>query len=65
MDQCRKFIIRIPFHRVINRNQTDIEAAIMSNPMLASHGHQFIMLSDFNVDISSTQFREYHWIRQP
>ncbi len=43
---------------VINRNQTDIEAAIMSNPMLASHRHQFILLPDFNVDISSTQFRE-------
>ena len=43
---------------VINRSHTDIKAALMANPMLANHFDQFIILPDFDVDISSTSFRD-------
>lgn len=43
---------------VINRNHTDIDQAIMENPVLAKHRQAFIILPDFNIDISSTSFRE-------
>ncbi len=43
---------------VINRNHTDIEGAIMGNPTLAKHRDNFIILPHFDVEISSTTFRE-------
>ena len=43
---------------VINRNHTDIEQAIIDNPMLAKHRSSFIILPEFNLEISSTSFRE-------
>lgn len=43
---------------VINRNHTDIEQAILNNPVLAKHRQSFIILPDFDIEISSTSFRE-------
>lgn len=43
---------------VINRNHTPIEKAIMDNPALAKHRENFIILPDFDIEISSTSFRE-------
>lgn len=43
---------------VINRNHTNIEQVIMENPVLAKHRQSFIILPDFDVEISSTSFRE-------
>ena len=43
---------------VINRSHTDIKKAIMDNPALTKHIDNFIILPDFDIEISSTTFRE-------
>ncbi len=43
---------------VLGRNGIDIKRAINSNPILKKHINSFIIFEDFNIDISSTAFRE-------
>jgi len=43
---------------VLGRNGIDINLAIMSNPILRKHKDSFIVFKDFNIDVSSTSFRE-------
>lgn len=43
---------------VLARNNLNIESLIRNNPVLEKHRSSFIICDDFNVDISSTSFRE-------
>ena len=43
---------------VLSRYGIDIDKIIDSNPILKKHKNSFIICEDFNVDISSTHFRE-------
>ena len=43
---------------VLGRNGIDINLAIESNPILRKHKESFIVFEDFNINVSSTSFRE-------
>lgn len=43
---------------VLNRNELNIEKLIDSNEVLKKHKNNFVICDDFNVDISSTDFRK-------
>ena len=43
---------------VHGRNGIDIEQLIEDNEVLKKHQHRFIIFKDFDVDISSTTFRD-------
>jgi len=43
---------------VLQRNGLDIKELIMNNPVLNKHKDSFVICEDFNVEISSTSFRE-------
>lgn len=43
---------------VVNRNQRELEKEIAADPFLSRHKDSFIVLPEFNADISSTKFRE-------
>ncbi len=43
---------------VLGRNDINIDKAISSNPILKKYRNSFIVLRDFDIDISSTTFRE-------
>jgi nicotinate-nucleotide adenylyltransferase len=43
---------------VVNRNQTDIAGTIAKDPFLTDFSRQFIVLPEFNLSISSSEFRE-------
>jgi len=43
---------------VINRKNTDIDEYIQNSPFLKEYSKQFIILPKFDMDVSSTTFRE-------
>jgi len=43
---------------VLKRNGLDINKLIDENPVLKKHKHAFVICEDFDVDISSTEFRK-------